>query len=105
VLTLEVPVDPETENPDEQVVLYERMRHRIAALPGVATVGLASDMPLRNPGVQFEVKAEGRAVAPNEPMPRADYRTASPEYFRAAGCRSWRAGSSRGPTGRAAPSW
>jgi predicted permease len=31
------------------------------------------------------VKAEGRALAPGEPMPRAEWRTASPEYFRAAG--------------------
>ena len=65
--------------------LYQRMRERVAALPGVTTVGLGSSMPLRNPVVQFEVKAEGRPLAPGEPMPRADYRTASPEYFRAAG--------------------
>jgi predicted permease len=31
------------------------------------------------------VKAEGRPLAAGEPIPRAEFRTASPEYFRAAG--------------------
>jgi predicted permease len=33
----------------------------------------------------LDVKAEGRDVAPGEPLPHSEYRTASPEYFRAAG--------------------
>ncbi|HEX5635196.1 MAG TPA: FtsX-like permease family protein, partial [Gemmatimonadales bacterium] len=36
-------------------------------------------------GLGLEVKAEGRALAVGEAMPRADYRTASPDFFRAAG--------------------
>ena len=42
-------------------------------------------MPLRATGFQLDVKAENRPVAPGEAMPRAEYRTASPEYFTAAG--------------------
>jgi putative ABC transport system permease protein len=34
---------------------------------------------------QLEIKAEGRPLAAGEAMPRAEYRTASPEYFHAAG--------------------
>jgi predicted permease len=41
-------------------------------------------MPLRK-GISFDMKAEGIARAAGEAIPRADLRTASPEYFRAAG--------------------
>jgi predicted permease len=64
---------------------YNRMRDEIAALPGVVEVGIGSPMPLRSAGVRLEVKAEGKAVAVGEAMPRAELRTANPEFFRAAG--------------------
>ena len=64
---------------------YDRMRDEIAALPGVLAVGVGSPMPLRSSDVQFEVKGDGRALAPGEAMPRAEYRTANPDFFRAAG--------------------
>ncbi|HEX8691192.1 MAG TPA: ABC transporter permease [Longimicrobium sp.] len=64
---------------------YGRMRDEVAALPGVVAVGVGSPMPLRSSSVGFEVKAEGRAPAPGEAMPRADLRTANPDFFRAAG--------------------
>ncbi len=84
VLTMEVSLDGSGRSPEDQQVLYEEMRTKLSALPGVTEVGMGSTIPLRS-AFQLEVKAEGRAVAPNEPMPRADYRTASPEYFKAAG--------------------
>jgi len=64
---------------------YERMKLEVAALPGVSTVAVGSSMPLRSSQFQLEVKAEGRALATGEAMPRAEYRTASPEFFEAAG--------------------
>jgi predicted permease len=51
----------------------------------VSEVAVGSTMPLRSTQVQLDVKAEGRAPASGEAMPRAEFRTASPEYFRAAG--------------------
>jgi predicted permease len=84
VLTMEVSLDGSGRNPADQQVLYQQMRQQLAALPGVTEVGIGSTIPLRS-SFQLEVKAEGREVAADEPMPRADYRTASPEYFRAAG--------------------
>ncbi len=84
VLTMEVSLDGSGRTPADQQVLYEQMRTRLQSLPGVTEVGMGSTIPLRS-SFQLEVKAEGRALAPNEPMPRADYRTASPEYFKAAG--------------------
>jgi putative ABC transport system permease protein len=64
---------------------YGRMRDEIAALPGVVAVGIGSPMPLRSSSVSLDVKAEGRALAPGEAMPRAELRTADPGFFRAAG--------------------
>jgi predicted permease len=86
ILTMEVPRDftAGVDNPSA-LALYEQIQHEIAALPGVKDVGIGSTMPLRAGDVVLEVKAEGRPVAPNMPMPRSEYRTASPDYFRAAG--------------------
>ncbi len=84
VLTMQVAVDEAGRSQADQVALYQRMQAELAGIPGVMEVGIGSTMPLAN-SFQLEVKAEGRDVAPDEPMPRADYRTASPEFFRAAG--------------------
>jgi len=64
---------------------YDRMRREVFALPGVVEVGLGSTMPLRASLMAFDVAAEGKPLAPGAAMPHADLRTASPEYFRAAG--------------------
>src|SRR5262249_46879768 len=64
---------------------YGRMIRDVRALPGVVMVGLGSTPPLRGSGIGFEVKAEGRVAAVGEATPRADMRTADPDYFRAAG--------------------
>jgi putative ABC transport system permease protein len=89
VLTLPVPLlDPNRLSPAADLAnkeRYERMRREIRALPGVVEVGLGSTMPLRRTPIDFDVKAEGRPAAAGAPTPHADHRTASPEYFRAAG--------------------
>jgi putative ABC transport system permease protein len=86
VLTMEVPISGGGRGDGDVKALYDRMRYEIAAIPGVTEVGVGSVMPLRTSGgFQLDVKAEGRPLAAGEPMPRAEYRTASPEYFRAAG--------------------
>ncbi len=85
VLTMEVPIAGGTRSDTDAKTLYERMRMELDALPGVEQVGLGSTMPLRNTPFQLEIKAEGVTNAPGAAMPRAEYRTASPEYFGAAG--------------------
>jgi putative ABC transport system permease protein len=64
---------------------YDRMRREIRALPGVVSVAVGSTMPLMSTDVRFEVKVDGKSLAVGEAMPRADFRTADPEYFHAAG--------------------
>ena len=66
-------------------IRYDRMRREIAALPGVREAAVGSPVPLRSSNIGFEVKAEGRALAVGEAAPHPELRTASPEYFRAAG--------------------
>lgn len=85
VLTMEVPFDFESRSDADAKAQFERMRSAIAALPGVEAVGVGSNVPLRASQVQLEVKAEGRVQASGEAMPRAEFRTASPDYFSAAG--------------------
>ena len=85
VLSMEVPIEGQTIAEPEKLAMYERMRDRIAALPGVTTVGLGSTVPLRNTPFVLEVKAEGRAAVPGEATPRAVYKTADPTYFDASG--------------------
>ncbi len=87
VLTMEVPMDfTSGRAPSDMVNLYLRMQGELVALPGVTHVGLGSTIPLRSgQRIQLELKAEGRPVQSGEAIPRADYRTASPEFFEAAG--------------------
>jgi putative ABC transport system permease protein len=64
---------------------YVRMQREIQGIPGVLDVGIGSTMPLHSSQIVFDIKVEGKALAVGEAIPRADFRTASPEYFRAAG--------------------
>jgi predicted permease len=85
VLTMEVPFDFEARNDTVAKSLFERMRLEIAALPGVTEVGVGSTVPLRASQVMLDIKADGRPLASGEAQPRAEFRTTSPAYFRAAG--------------------
>jgi predicted permease len=89
VLSMEVPLIALTKMTEADVVdakqRYERMQRDLSAVHGVTEVGVGSTMPLGISDIQLEVKAEGKPLAPGEAMPRAEYRTADPEYFSAAG--------------------
>jgi predicted permease len=85
ILTMEVPFDYGARKDEDAKALFNRMRLELAALPGVTEVGVGSTVPLRAADVQLEVKAEGRTLQSGEAMPRADYRTVGPSFFRASG--------------------
>ena len=85
VLSMEIPMDGTGRKSADQLNMYEQMQRKVATLPGVIEVGLGSNVPLRgNDQFRLDVKAESRPLSPGEPTPNAEYRTASPEYFRAA---------------------
>jgi putative ABC transport system permease protein len=86
VLTMDVPTDfSSAKDNAANIAKYEQMQQQVAALPGVSMVGIGSTMPLRTAGFMLDIKAEGRAVAPGEPTPHSEYRTANPDYFKAGG--------------------
>ena len=84
-LTLEAPINQEGQSAAQILSLQEEMSRRIAALPGVSAVGVGLSVPLRPNQILLEIKAEGRPQEPGVPIPMAEYRTATPEYFDAAG--------------------
>jgi predicted permease len=91
VLTMQVTLLTPTQlltDPKAEVAAKERydsMRREVVGIPGVVEVGIGSPMPLRSTDVRFDIKAEGKSLPVGEAMRRAEFRTASPEFFRAAG--------------------
>jgi putative ABC transport system permease protein len=85
VLTMEVPIDFGGESTELAVARYHQMQGELSALPGVRQVAFGSTIPLRSAGFMLDIKAENRPLALGEAMPRAEYRTTSPDYFSAAG--------------------
>ena len=85
VLTMEIPISGGGRSDADTKALYGRMREAVRGIPGVRDVGVGSTMPLRATPFQLDVKGEGRTLAAGEPQPRAEFRTADPDYFRAAG--------------------
>jgi putative ABC transport system permease protein len=84
VLTMEVPPDFTSPDIARASQRYEEMQRALTTLPGVEVVGLGSTVPLRTSQVLLEIKAEARPTD-NGATPSAEYRTADPGYFRAAG--------------------
>jgi putative ABC transport system permease protein len=89
VLTVDLPVDGPIESiltgQVENLALYERIRDRIAELPGVEVAAVGGAAPLRSSGVMMDAKAEGQAPDPAQPTPRASFSSVDPQYFTAAG--------------------
>ncbi len=84
VLTMEVPPDFTSPDIARAGQRSEEMQRALAQLPGVEVVGVGSTVPLRASQILLELKAEARPVGDGA-TPSAEYRTADPGYFRAAG--------------------
>ena len=85
VLTMEVPFDFTAVTDFAKAgQRYEEMQRQLSTLPGVELVGVGSTVPLRASQILLEMKAEARTLD-HGPNPSAEYRTADPGYFRAAG--------------------
>jgi putative ABC transport system permease protein len=65
---------------DQRVQLFQRIIDRLAALPGVQSVGAVSDLPFS--GSRSSGSFDIENVTYNGPGMFADHRTVSPEYFR-----------------------
>jgi putative ABC transport system permease protein len=70
-----------TEDP-AYVNFYNRVMEKLSAVPGVQDVGMINTLPLyKGPTIGFKV--EGRPVTTPDNWPFANYRTITPNYFRA----------------------
>ncbi|MGH7619859.1 MAG: ABC transporter permease [Gemmatimonadaceae bacterium] len=85
VITMEVPIETQSITQAEKLAMYARMRGKLGSLPGVEVASVASNVPLENTPFVLEVKAEGRQLGTGEATPRAAYKTADADLFRAAG--------------------
>jgi putative ABC transport system permease protein len=85
VLTLSVSL-PDAKYPQPQMAasFYARALDRIKALPGVEATGVINILPLQRTGYNGDVEIEGQTY-PAGQLPLAEYRAASPDYFRALG--------------------
>jgi putative ABC transport system permease protein len=71
------------ETPDRVAVLYEKLRERVARLPGVQAFGVVQVAPMSGVIGMVPFTVEGRPPASLEHEPLAEYRIVGPEYFSA----------------------
>jgi len=91
LLTAKIALPPRYRDNSQRAQFYERILQRLAALPGVTSVGATSHLPLTGYNMGATLRVEGRAPHPGEREPSAPVARVSPDYFRTMGI-SLRAG-------------
>jgi putative ABC transport system permease protein len=91
LLTAKISLPPRYRDNSQRAQFYERILQRLAALPGVASVGATSHLPLTGYNMGATLRVEGRAPQPGEREPSAPVARVNPDYFRTMGI-SLRAG-------------
>jgi putative ABC transport system permease protein len=88
-MTLTLPVQGDIlksiQNRPANLAKYQRMRERVAAMPGVEIASLAAAPPLRSTGTTYTMAAEDRAVPANQEAPHISMKGVDANYFKAAG--------------------
>jgi predicted permease len=85
IQTLQISI-PDASVPDARVApLDEDLVRRIAAVPGVRSVGLSTHIPMDGNGSFDPVFAEDRSYAEGQMAPIRRYKYVSPDYFRTMG--------------------
>ncbi len=85
VLTMEVPARGAGRTGAQVLAYYATLEERVVALPGVTGFAVASMIPLSSTPFLFEVGVEGHQVEPARRQPQANFRAATPGYFRTIG--------------------
>jgi putative ABC transport system permease protein len=83
VLTMTISL-PESKYPEGQqkITFFQQLLQRINTLPGVASAGLVSHLPLAGRSLNADFTVEGRSPLSSGQSPLADYVSISPDYFR-----------------------
>jgi predicted permease len=66
----------------QYIAYYNRVEERLRSIPGVESVGAINTLPLEK-GPTFRFRIEGRPQLSIDQWPGANYRSVSPDYFRA----------------------
>jgi len=78
------PSGPNFTQPADYVKFYTQVLDKVSALPGVQDAGLINTLPLeKGPTAGFRV--DGRPILTPDKWPMVNYRSVSPNYFRAMG--------------------
>jgi len=83
LLTMQINLPNPYNQPEKKIVFFEGLQQRVAALPGVETVGLITELPLAHQSADFNFNVEGRPTPPAGQSPHADFRNINHAYFRA----------------------
>jgi putative ABC transport system permease protein len=85
VLTVSIPL-PASRYPEaaQEAAFFQRLLERVRELPGVRAAGAVTDVPLFG-GSSTGFDVEGRPLAAPNERPMTDFRSATPDYFRAMG--------------------
>ena len=81
LLTLRLPLSPNVPI-DRRVAFLDRLSGRLAALPGVRSIGAVNNLPLTGLGVGATFAVDGRPAPPPEQRPIGLVRGVTPDYFR-----------------------
>lgn len=81
VLCLEMELPPSRYNAPRQVAFYDELTERTRGVPGVESVGLSWQLPLRPSVGTTLFTAEGSPAATPAEVPMAAYRVVSPGFF------------------------
>jgi predicted permease len=87
-ITALIDLDGQRYDSDEKIRLYfQQVRQRLGSIPGVASVGMSSALPMDPMGINYDLpyRLVGEEdLAANE-LPSADFRVVSPGYFETIG--------------------
>ena len=86
VLTLSLALpQAKYDTPQKVNSFYQQLLSRISALPGVQACGSINMLPLQQWGTNGPIEIEGEPPYPAGQAPIAEFRSASPDYFRTLG--------------------
>ena len=73
------------ETTEVATTFYTQLLERVSALPGVQAAGAINLLPVQRSGTNGSVRIVGDAPDPDGQSPLIEFRTATPDYFRALG--------------------
>jgi putative ABC transport system permease protein len=87
VLTMTIIVPANRYSPDKLPALFDRLAHRIEAIPGVISAGITTGLPLRYSEFSTAFTIDGAPVPAPGTEPRSGVQMTSPGYFGTMGIR------------------